>query len=157
DVVGRRQERVEIAAAQRLLLRDLELGACRITSIVQSPIHRLVLPALIDAHEAPCQMVVHWCRSPHWNDKGKQTQRSILGSIQRVLSDASTHPALIVGTTARGGQPSIGREQRREGWLQGLDTRRGIRHLGREMTGFGDERADLLSIDEKAETAAIVM
>jgi hypothetical protein len=85
-----------------------------IASIVQTLIDGFVLPAAINTHESPRQMIVHRRRRASRHDEREEAERTVLGAIECVLRDATAHPALFVGPGARLGQPSVSRKQLRE-------------------------------------------
>src|SRR6185295_2061013 len=100
NVVGRREERVEVAWSQCLTSRDLELRTARVASVVETAVDGFVLAATIDADETPREVIVDGRRGPGRHDEREQTERSILGTIEGVLADAAAHPARFVGTGA---------------------------------------------------------
>ena len=72
NVVSRRQQRVELAAAELLTLRDLEPRARWIAAIVEAAVDRFVLPAAIDSDQSPREMVVHRRRRTDRDDQREQ-------------------------------------------------------------------------------------
>ena len=96
NVVERRQEWVELAAFERLAFGDLQIRPGRIPSVVQSPVDDFVLDSAVDADQAPGQVIVHRRGGAGRHDEREETERSILGTIERVLPDALAHPARLV-------------------------------------------------------------
>ena len=157
DVVGWRQQRVELAAPQLLPLRDLELRQRRITAIVETAVDRFVLSAAIDADETPGEVIVDRRGRAGRHDEREEAERLILGAVERVLTDAAAHSTLRVRLRAAVGQPAVGREQRGEGRTQRLDAFRVVGNRLSQAIGFIDERADLGRVDQEPEVLVMVM
>ena len=96
DVVGRRQQRVALAAAEFLAPGDLQIRSRRIAAIVETTVDRLVLPSAIDPDQSPRQVIVHRRRRAGRHDEREQAQRLVLGTVERVLPDAAAHLAGLV-------------------------------------------------------------
>ena len=61
NVVRRRNERIEVARHELVLLRNLELRPRRVAPVIEPAIDRLVLLAAIHPDQPPREMIVHRC------------------------------------------------------------------------------------------------
>src|SRR5439155_18962802 len=95
------------------------------------------------------EVIVHWRRRALRHDERKETQRAVLGTIERVLTDASAHPAGFVGLRARCRQPAIGGQQRSKGRAERLDARRIVVDGRPQSMRLVDEPSDFRSVHQK--------
>src|SRR5438093_13233864 len=93
-------------------------------------------------------MVVHWSLGARRHDERKETERAVLGAVQRVLADAAAHPASVVGSGAMFRQPAVAAKQPRERGSQRLNPGRVIVDGGAKAFGFVDQRADFRRVDD---------
>jgi Tol biopolymer transport system component len=87
DVVGRRDEGVEVARTERALLDELERAA-------PPGVDLLVLGAAVQADEPPGEVVVDRRLRRRRHDEREQRQRPVAGAVEQPLADAAAHAAL---------------------------------------------------------------
>ena len=134
DVVGRRDEGVEVAGRQRAALDELDAVAALGVDV-------LVLGPAVEADEAPREMVVHRRLRAGGHDEREERERAVLGAEEQPLADAAAHAAVGVALLEALGQPVGVGEQLGEGGpdrVAGLRGRSGVldrgAHAGDEVT-----------------------
>jgi hypothetical protein len=95
DVVGRRDQGVEVAGFESALLLERE-------RVVED---LLVLSAAVQADQAPGEVVVHGCLGAARDHEREQRQRAVAGAEQQPLADAAAHPAVRIALPVALGQP----------------------------------------------------
>jgi hypothetical protein len=102
-------------------------------------------------------MIVHRRRRAGRHDEREETQRAILGAVQRVLRDTAPHPALFVRPRARVGQPAFGGEQPGERGAERVNALRIALNGAAEALRLLNERADLRRVDQIPEPVVVEM
>jgi hypothetical protein len=81
NVVGGRNERIEVARVEYLLFRDLELCVRFVARVVEAAVDGFVLRSSVEADETPREMIVHRRRRAGGNHEREQTERAVVSAI----------------------------------------------------------------------------
>jgi hypothetical protein len=138
DVVGRRDERVEVAGFEPALLLERELAVEDV----------LVLRAAVEADEAPREVVVDRRLGAARDDEREQRQRAVAGAEQQPLADPAAHAALRVALLVALGQPVRIGQQLGEARADRVAGDLWRRRLGDRRADIGNEPADRFRVQE---------
>lgn len=157
NVVGRRQQCIELAGLQPSLPRDFQLCACRIPAIVEPPVDGFILNTAVYPDETPGEMIMNGRSSAGRHDQREKTKRAVFSTIKRVLSDTAAHAACRVGPRTFFRQPAFRTEKPRESRPQRLDPFRIGANRFRKTTRFVDQRTNLGGVDKKSVSFLIMI
>src|SRR5947209_6303948 len=118
DVPLRREEFIEVTGTKVASLHLLQVGSSFSILTIDSPVHKLVLFAPIQAHQPPGEMVMDGSprsRREHQTEEGQVTTG---GAIDEVIADRLAHAAGRIRDLEFRRQPAIVREEPSKGFAQ---------------------------------------
>jgi hypothetical protein len=101
-------------------------------------------------------MIVDRCGRAGRDHERKETERLVLGAIERVLADAAAHRTRLVRPGAAVRQPAVRVQQRFERGPQRRDARGDVGDRRAEPPRFFDQRAQRWSVDKEPVRLAVV-